>query len=239
MTAVRSEPIKPLPIERIRVVSATRASEEEFKASLLARSLQRLAYDPRIVADVTFSNSQGLPSVYNRAIRSARVGEALVFVHDDLFIDDFNLFVRLLEALQQFDLVGVAGNANPHPAHVSWFYFRDGQKELKQQDRRSLSGVVAHGEVGAPDVWAYGLTPRPCVLLDGCFLAASGKVLLDHEMFFDERFKFHFYDLDFCRTAACDGMRVGTWPIAVTHKSVGSFGSTDWERSLEEYQRKW
>jgi len=41
---------------------------------------------------------------------------------------------------------------------------------------------------------------------------------------FDERFGFHFYDLDLCRQAEQRGIRTGTWPISVVHESGGNFG---------------
>ena len=58
-------------------------------------------------------------------------------------------------------------------------------------------------------------------------------------MRFDERFDFHFYDLDFCRTARQAGLSIGTWPIAMTHQSKGAFGSDGWIDGLARYRAKW
>jgi GT2 family glycosyltransferase len=56
---------------------------------------------------------------------------------------------------------------------------------------------------------------------------------------FDTRFGFHFYDLDFCRTARAQGLRLGTWPIAITHQSGGAFADPRWQSGLQIYLDKW
>ena len=45
----------------------------------------------------------------------------------------------------------------------------------------------------------------------GSLLAAPCDVLLDNGVFFDDRFNFHFYDMDFCRTAEQLGLH---WLLA-------------------------
>jgi GT2 family glycosyltransferase len=76
-------------------------------------------------------------------------------------------------------------------------------------------------------------------LLDGCFLAAAARTLRERSISFDERFAFHFYDVDFCRTCHRAGLRLGTWPIAVTHASGGRYGTPEWEEALKLYRSKW
>ena len=57
---------------------------------------------------------------------------------------------------------------------------------------------------------------------------------------FDSNFGFHFYGLDFCRSAVAAGLRIGTWPIAITHASRGeSVQSPAWAESLQRYLHKW
>jgi GT2 family glycosyltransferase len=227
-------------IMRIRIISATPEDADTFNRKCkLGLSLPRLNYDPRIVPTIAFRNSHGLPTVYNRAIHESEQDDVLLFAHDDIFIDDFNLFVRLQDALQAFDVIGLAGNVSPDSRHVSWIFWQDTCNKRNYYDQRLLSGVVAHAEPNGLVVCGYGLTPRQCVLLDGCFLAARAQTLRKHGVFFDEQFKFHFYDLDFCMTCRLRGLRLGTWPIAVTHASVGSYGSADWQAALKIYRQKW
>jgi GT2 family glycosyltransferase len=56
---------------------------------------------------------------------------------------------------------------------------------------------------------------------------------------FDTQFEFHCYDLDFCRQASQRGLRIGTWPIAVTHNSGGNFKSESFKRAARQYLAKW
>jgi GT2 family glycosyltransferase len=56
---------------------------------------------------------------------------------------------------------------------------------------------------------------------------------------FDPQFDFHLYDIDFCRTARQKELRLGTWPIALTHQSKGSFGTESWFARYEKYLAKW
>jgi GT2 family glycosyltransferase len=85
----------------------------------------------------------------------------------------------------------------------------------------------------------YGQPGLQCRTLDGVFLAARCATLLERGVRFDERFMFDFYDLDFCRSAEAAGLSMGTWPIAITHTSLGQFGSPTWHAGLKLYRDKW
>jgi GT2 family glycosyltransferase len=227
-------------MKRLRIISATRCESEQFpRATKLGLSMPRLRYDPRIVPEITFSNTSGLSEIYNRAIARADDEDVLLFVHDDVFIDDFNLFIRIEEALTVLDIVGLAGIMQPDAAHAGWLVYRDPAGQLKFYPQQLLSGVVGHFRATGINVCGYGLVPRRCALLDGCFLATTAKRLRAHNLLFDERFKFDFYDVDFCRTALSAGLRLGTWPIAVTHASAGQFGSPRWNEAYALYVQKW
>ena len=76
-------------------------------------------------------------------------------------------------------------------------------------------------------------------LLDGVLIAARVSSLLDAGVRFDERFDFHFYDLDFSRQANAAGLAVGTWQISATHVSVGNYKTDGWIRGREVYRDKW
>jgi GT2 family glycosyltransferase len=220
----------------IEIVSATRLAESEFwKESALGRSVTRLA-DPRIAAHVAFENRRGLPHVYNARILAERVEKILVFVHDDVWIDDFFLADRLLEGLKTFDAIGVAGNRRRLPLQSGWFFIDD---EFAPDEYANLSGSIAHGTNESSSINFYGTAPAECELLDGVFMAAKRSVLATRNVLFDVSFDFHFYDMDFCRTARANGLRLGTWPICITHKSMGTYGSAPWRAQREAYRRKW
>jgi hypothetical protein len=77
------------------------------------------------------------------------------------------------------------------------------------------------------------------MLLDGLFLAVRTQAIKEAGLRFDERFRFHCYDLDFCRSALQRRLRIGTWPIAVTHDSGGAFGSAAFKEGARAYLDKW
>ena len=222
----------------IEFVSATRSTLEDFKSSTaLGRSLPRLRYNPTIVSRVTTENTTGLPTLYNRAIDTDNEHDILVFLHDDVFIDDYFIGQRIVEGLKNFDVIGLAGTRRRLPGQQIWASI---DEDLQVFDMKYLSGMLAHLVQGDQFVMSlYGSTPAPCELLDGVFLAARKSKLRAAGVRFDERFKFHYYDLDFCRTARNAGLRLGTWPIAVTHESGGLFGSSSWKEAKAVYFDKW
>jgi GT2 family glycosyltransferase len=220
----------------IQVVCATQRDEEAFGSCPLGISLHRMGFDSRLQRRITFSNTQGLPIVYNAAIDSDDPQDILLFIHDDVWVDDYFLCSRIEEGIKRFDVLGVAGNIRLAKGHVGWAFRGD---DLRWDDKINLRGAVAHGATPFGTISPYGLTPDSCMLLDGVFLAARKSILRNSGVRFDPRFDFHFYDVDFCRTACSAGLSLGVWPIAITHNSGGSFGSPEWRHALGLYRQKW
>lgn len=217
----------------IRLVCATRARQATFaRSTLLGMSLGRMKRAPSLELAVTFENRAGLPIVYNQQIVMPQRDKILVFVHDDVWIDDFFFAQRIEEALREFDIIGIAGNSRGGAEQCAWHF----RAKVGDWDAGHLSGAVAHKGRG---ISFYGPTPAQVKLLDGVLLAAKAATLLETEVRFDPKFQFHFYDLDFCRNATKAGLRLGTWPIAVTHASGGRFGSSEWQAAAALYFEKW
>ncbi len=221
----------------IEIVSATRLSKEEFwEKSALGRSLKRLSHDERLVAHVAFANSRGLPEIFNARIASADPRDHLVFVHDDAWIDDYFLADRVIEGCNAYDIIGVVGNRRRVQGQPGW---ASAGVPFKWDDRSNLSGGVAHGPSPFGKVTVFGTVPADCELLDGVFLAAKKATLRERAVGFDPRFGFHFYDMDFCRLARQKGLRLGTWPICITHQSSGAMGTPPWVEKYQLYLDKW
>jgi hypothetical protein len=235
------------PAARVVVVCATRATRAGFEEqALLARCLPRLRRCAPVALRLQLGNTAPLAEVYNAAIDQAAPEDVLVFVHDDVHVDDWLAAQRLSEALGHFDIVGVAGNRRRQPGQLAWYLqppYRDEQGRLRHDawDHPHLSGAVAHGTApGASAVSSYGPAPQAVRLLDGLFLAARAATLQRSGVRFDPALGFHFYDLDFCRTAEAAGLKLGTWPLALTHASTGaSIRSPAWAQARTAYLRKW
>ncbi len=221
----------------IEIIITTRLSENDFwDKSATALSLRRLEYDSSWVPRVAFENKRGLPDVYNAHISAGVSDSILVFIHDDVWINEHFFSDRIIEGLQVYDVIGVAGNRRRIPFQAAWPFI---DINFTWDDRSNLSGILGHGEQPFSPINYVGTVPADCELLDGVFLAAKKEVLRANGLFFDPQFDFHFYDMDFCRNARQRGLRLGTWPICLTHQSEGSFGSEQWYQRYYNYITKW
>ena len=224
----------------IEIVSATRSSEGEFLSkSALGISLGRLGNDPRLKAHVAYANAQGLSRIYNSRISADTGVEALVFIHDDVWIDDYYLADRVLEGLETYDVIGVAGTKTYMKGRPGWALLAEASVS-EGEAKKDLSGAIASGETPFGQVSFFGLVPSDVEFLDGVFIAARKSSLNEKGVLFDTRFDFHYYDVDFCRAARQRGLRLGTWPICLTHQSAGgSYGTPKWKEAHRAYMEKW
>lgn len=227
------------------VVTATRHAAEDFYAqTALGRSVQRLRqHGASIRLLAVCNNDQALAHAYNRVLSSAHIHDLVVFVHDDVTLHDWHLGIHLNAALQHYDLVGVAGSKTLNPHQPSWaFPERVGVWGPKE----TLLGSVGHHTLDQPSgsskfhgLTRYGSPKGSATLLDGVFMAAKVKSLVEGGVRFDPRFAFHFYDLDICRQALAASLVPGVWPLAITHHSGGQFQTPSWQQAYEQYLQKW
>jgi len=223
---------------RTTLVVATRHNREDFfNKSATGRSITACRasnLDLRVFTE----NRRGLPACYNEALRESRGKDCnMVFAHDDLLLLDFFWVNRIEQGLAQFDLIGLAGNKRRVPNQSGWMFV---DAKRTKDSAEHLSGVVGHGDAFPPKHLSfYGPTGQPVKLLDGLLLAGHNRTFMDHDVWFDESFDFHFYDMDICRQAEQKGLRCGTWPISLVHASGGKFSSADWEQAYATYIRKW
>lgn len=224
---------------KIKFVVATRLSEKDFyEKSATGRSLNLYKYpfqEIRLFAD----NKIGLPKLYNIAIEESKNDPCvLIFCHDDLYILDYFWSDQLLMGLEEFQIVGVAGNKRRIPRQPSWAFPDINSSTLDSAEY--LSGIVGHGSTFPPEnISLYGPSCQQVKLLDGLFLATSSRTLEENNIRFDERFDFHFYDMDFCRQAESAGITCGTWPISLVHESPGNLASESWHKAYDRYLAKW
>lgn len=243
----------------LRLVSATRLSEAEFWcSSFLGRSLRAMPSELRPELALRFDNvgerCMGLAAYYNRALDSCPESRQLLFVHDDVYLHDPFLALRVLEALRKSDVVGLAGSRNSDLSQPSWCLAFDSELNglgWQSSENLVLSGAVSHCPSlplagGPPPLQThitYGPLETRCDLLDGVFLAVRPERLSARGGYglvrFDERFDFHLYDLDFCRTCSSRGLALRTMAYAVTHASGGAFCTPGWKHAARAYLGKW
>lgn len=222
----------------MQIVSATRYSEQDFwqKSALGISLVRHLKQYPDMSVNVAFNNTLGLSEVFNLAIEHAGEGTILVFVHDDVWIDEPNFAYAVATGLEHFDVIGVAGNKRRLPNQPGWLFI---DTALTWDDDEYLSGTVSHGPYAFGKDKFYGEAPAACELLDGIFIATKKSTMNVAQIRFDPQFDFHLYDIDFCRSARQAGLSLGTWPIKLTHQSKGAFGSPHWAQKCQQYFNKW
>lgn len=221
----------------IDIVCATRLNEDDFwEKSALGLSLRRMAHDQRLVAYLVCENQRGLPDIYNDCVDENTGNDIVVFIHDDVWIEDYYFADRIIDGLRSYDVIGVAGNRRRVPYQPAWPFV---DLSFNWDERSNLSGALGHGENPCGAVSFFSHPPADCELLDGVLLASTKSKLKAKNVRFDPRFAFHFYDMDFCRTARRNSLRLGTWPIAMTHRSGGAFNSPTWYENFYRYIAKW
>jgi len=213
-----------------KFVIATPLSQIEFQEkSAIAIFLDKMG----INAEIVYENKEGLTKIYNRFITEENRAFKLIFVHDDVLIEDLFLFDKLNLAFEKFDIVGLAGarSCNVAADHPAWHLMAP---------REDLVGEVTHSRGGINWTTVFGKTPNRVLVLDGLFIAIDTAKLLDTNTFFDEDFEFHHYDITFCLKANSQKLKMGVYPIRVVHFGLGdSMNTPEWSQSSLKFKEKY
>jgi len=219
-------------------VSCTRQPASNADSLLIVQSFKDPEISRQAKLEMVWENKEGLPTVYNKKIQEHRDSgaEYLVFVHDDVFIDDLKVCKKIRTAHEAlgYEIIGVAGGLNPRAFHKAAWH------QLCQV--ANLRGAIFNlMEDGSLHTAWFGSTPSRVSLLDGVFMAVHLPTIVKKSWSFNERYDFHHYDLAACLDALSKGISLGVYPIHLFHKSTGllSFDDPDWlannKRFLYEY----
>lgn len=166
---------------------------------------------------VGIHNARSLAEGYNRGIRQS-VGDILIFSHDDVLILDQKFGEKIVNRLENYDVLGFAGT--DHLIGGEW----------AMTDFPYLHGAVAHALPGNSllNLTLYGVHHWPIAdnikAIDGLCMITKRSVAQD--LCFDAKTfdGFHLYDIDFSFSAHRAGYRVGVCcDIPLIHYSAGSF----------------
>lgn len=214
------------------VSCTTKSSEED---TLLYRSINEtclLGEDD--VLNIITNNKRGLSEVYNEFLNEeiAKEHDRIVFVHDDVCIDDLMINVKLNDAMygdSKYDIVGLAGTQEPKMAHPALWHL--------MAERKYHRGYAGHIFGNKKVMTGFGPTPDRVVIVDGLFVVVNVKRALEVGWKWNENFKFHHYDIASCIDAHRLGLKIGVWPINVFHASPGleSFEDKDWAESNKKF----
>jgi hypothetical protein len=211
------------------IVTATPEDLTEFnKNSQLALSLDKLNIRKNSI--VKSQNTQGLPSVYNSFITEENRQKYIIFIHDDVLIEDLFFEEKLQLAFEKYDIVGLAGSkkCDLNAPMSAWHLM---------SDRNDWVGEVSHSKDKKCWTTVFGNTDSRALILDGLFIGVDVSKLLDTNTRFDENFSFHHYDISFCLRANSNKLKMGVYPIKVTHFGMGdSMNSPEWHESAKKFK---
>lgn len=182
-----------------------------------------------------YNNKRGLATVYNEFLENPHAADYdyIVFIHDDVWLNDVLLFQKLMDS--EFDVIGLCGGKQ-------WVVNPDTEVRniWTKACKGEASGFVVHSP--KPDTFfasGFGVAPQRTVTLDGQFICFTRKAV-EAGLKFDERFQWHYYDMDVCVQANKLGLKVGTAPILATHQSLGqSVMSPEFMTSQKQFIDKW
>lgn len=197
--------------------------DSEPKSTSAYRSLARITSEDNIF--YTGKNTTGLSVMYNRAIQEyGKNFDNIVFIHDDVYVDDLDVCKKLERAHKDFDIVGLAGGINPKVQKLALWHLMCGGF-----NSNNLRGAVAHpcNDKGQIFMTSFGPTPARVAILDGLFLSVDIRKINSVRWKFNENYTFHHYDIASCLDANTKSLKLGVAPIWVVHKSPGLLNTSD------------
>jgi hypothetical protein len=220
------------------IISCTQKSSNQTADILLYQSFEHGGMNRLCRLEMIWENVESLPVVYNRKIREHTNSgvEFLVFVHDDVYIDDLKLNDKLTQAYRSFGfkIIGVVGATELNICFPTLWHL--------MADKKHQRGFV-HQSCGGPQtiVTNFGPTPSEVLAIDGLFMAVHLPSIIESGWRFNEKYRFHHYDISGCLDASKMGLKIGVFPIHLVHLSKGlrSVSEPEWRDSsdlfLSEY----
>ena len=220
-------------MKKILVVTC---SKDDGKQSKLVMSLNEMKEKVSLV--INANNSDGLSKAYNKQIVSENLikHDIVLFAHDDVYIDDLKLQGKLYAAINnlKYDIVGLAGTSQIEVKKPCLWH--------RMSDPKNWSGAVSHPvNQSKVSVSTFGVWPERCLVMDGLFLAVNLQRALETGWKFNENYKYHHYDISSCLDANRKRLRMGTYPIWVTHDSPGlrDINDTSFKQSEETFYNEY
>lgn len=218
----------PIPTSNYHFVVATQLNSIDFwNKSQIAIFLEKAGLTNQ--CSILFENKDGLPKVYNKFINDSYVGKYVIFIHDDVLVEDLFWEEKLNIAFEKYDMVGLAGTKKADLSRPPAWHL--------MSDRQEHCGEVAHSH--EKQVWTtcFGPTDSRVLIMDGLFIAVNVSKLVNSGVRFDERFDFHHYDLTLCLRANKNKLKLGVTPIRVVHFGLGdSMNTPEWQKSSELFK---
>lgn len=207
-------------MKHIALVSCTK--KDKMEDTLLYSSISQTTLSDDIYSTFDYvyffvKNKEGLCKRYNEFLdRHGDDYDYVVFVHDDVFLDDGKIRQKLIDAHKEYDIVGVAGGINPQIKEPALWHIMCGGFGP------NLRGFAGHYlPDGKISITNFGPTPDRVAIADGVFLSVNTKRIKAANWRFNENYSFHHYDIASCLDANKLKLKIGVYPILLYHESPG------------------
>jgi hypothetical protein len=226
---------------KIAFFSATRNTiEETLFYHSINRIVDRVKTEHEASIHFVQNNTEGLSLCYNKFLDKHRNKfDYVVFVHDDVYIDDYNVVDKITKAHTNFDIVGIAGGVNAKVIKPALWHLMCGGI-----GSGNLRGAVAHFTNNEQIIMTtFGPIPSRVAVLDGLFISVNVKKAKSVGWKFNENYTFHHYDIASSIDANNKKLKLGVFPIWVTHRSPGLLDlndprfTTSQDKFVSEYSR--
>jgi hypothetical protein len=182
------------------------------------------------------NNEKPITVCYNEVIdryREETEQPIILFIHDDVWLEDIMFPEKLQSYSVRYDIMGVAGATKVDMKNdiIAWHMINMDCKYGSVMHRTDKEYFMVDFSAGKK-------TPKQVLTIDGLFMAMTPSAYNDIK--FDYQFMWDFYDLDLCIEAYNYTIKVGVVPIQVTHASVGG-GITSYKyiEAQKLFKRKW
>jgi hypothetical protein len=211
-------------MKQLLIVVCTKAkTDSDFARRPIYPSLQKHIANNSSISSYIFKNNElGLSECYNKILTNpSYLGWTVLFVHDDVILEDLFLYEKLISS--PYTITGLAGTKSfdKKAEHLAWHL---------AGNPRDFVGEVAHKHEGQTFTTKFGPTDSRALIIDGLFISCKVTELVENELYFDEAFGFHFYDICFCLAANEKKVTCGVLPIRAIHYGLGdSMLATSWK----------
>jgi hypothetical protein len=161
-------------------------------------------------------NKTGLSEAYNKFL--TKNYSQILFIHDDMWIDDAGFLTKLEEGHKQYDIIGLAGGLNPViKAPALWHIMCGG---FHGNNLRGFAGHYLPDGV-TTSITNFGPSPARVAIIDGAFMSVNVNKTKEVKWMFNENYTFHHYDISSCIDANKKKLKIGVVPILSYHNSPG------------------
>lgn len=206
-------------MKKVKIVSCTQ--KKDYRDTLLFKSLQHIQSTTEVYFDdIHFytDNKEGLSKRYNQYLQKNKDRDAIViFIHDDVSVEDALIVSKLQQYHKQYDIIGVAGGVNMQIKTPALWHIMCGGFGP------NLRGFAGHYIENTEQsfITNFGPTPARVAVVDGLFMSINAEAANDVGWGFNENYTFHHYDIASCLDANTKKLKIGVVPIWLTHHSHG------------------